>query len=218
MVLKIQILTEGSFPKDASSFCSNPSSRNTLQCQMWAVAQTKPTSSTQAGERPAENSSTSPFCTMFDCMLEKEGVVLVARVGAWKGETKCPEELQLHLPNTAFYWEKERVTSLFTSLSPLPLPQMDRCGFAGKLITDGGLKKKRGGGETSTTRLFPLQTCRWMGRPGKTGRWKTHYRCKVWRIRLRDNLRVVNFKFGGINALLSNKTQIGNKKPHENDA
>lgn len=154
MVLKIQILTEGSFPKDASSFCSNPSSRNTLQCQMWAVAQTKPTSSTQAGERPAENSSTSPFCTMFDCMLEKEGVVLVARVGAWKGETKCPEELQLHLPNTAFYWEKERVTSLFTSLSPLPLPQMDRCGFAGKLITDGGLKKKGGGGKPPPQGFF----------------------------------------------------------------
>lgn len=57
-----------------------------------------------------------------------------------------------------------------------------------------------------------------MGRPGKTGRWKSHYRCEVWRIRLRDNLRVVNFKFGGINALLSNKKQIGNKKPHEREA
>lgn len=98
--------------------------------------------------------------------------------------------------------------------SPAPNGQMWLC----RKINYRWRLKKKGGGGTSTTRLFPLQTCRWMGRPGKTGRWKTHYRCKVWRIRLRDNLRVVNFKFGGINALLSNKTQIGNKKPHENDA
>lgn len=57
-----------------------------------------------------------------------------------------------------------------------------------------------------------------MGRPGKSGRWKTHYRCEVCRIRLRDNLRAVNFNLGGINALLSNKKQIGSKKPQERNA
>lgn len=98
--------------------------------------------------------------------------------------------------------------------SPAPNGQMWLCK---KLITDGGWKKKRTPPPTPTTRLFPLQTWGWMGRPGKTGRWKTHYRCEVWRIRLKDNLRVVNFNFGGLNALLSNTKQIGNKKPHERE-
>lgn len=200
--LKIQILTEGSFPKDASSFCSNPSSRNTAVSDV--------------------GSSTDQAHKLQAALCPLPGVHWS---WGWRGlqggreMLKCPKELQSHMPNPAFYWERERVTSLLTSPSPLPLPQNGQMWLCKKLITDGGKKKKKKGNPPlSTTRLFPLQTWGWMGRPGKTGRWKTHYRCEVWRIRLKDNLRVVNFNFGGLNALLSNTKQIGNKKPHERDA
>lgn len=70
-----------------------------------------------------------------DVVLQEDAWLSTGAGGGegWRVEgerLKCPEELQLHLPNPAFYWERESVTSLFTFPSPLPLPQTDRCGFA----------------------------------------------------------------------------------------
>lgn len=125
--LKIQILTEGSFPKDASSFCSNPSSRNTAVSDV--------------------GSSTDQAHKLQAALCPLPGVHWS---WGWRGlqggreMLKCPEELQSHMPNPAFYWERERVTSLLTSPSPLPLPQNGQMWLCKKLITDAGKKKKKG--------------------------------------------------------------------------
>lgn len=140
------------------------------------------------------------------------------RAAGWKGEAKMPWGTTVtHAKSCILLGESDFTLYLPFPTSPAPNGQM---WLLQEINYRWRLKKK---GEPplphlSTTRLFPLQTWGWMGRPGKTGRWKTHYRCEVWRIRLRDNLRVVNFNFGGLNALLSNTKQIGNKKPHERDA
>lgn len=142
----------------------------------------------------------------------------MARAGEWKGKTKMPRGTTIAFAKRCILLgkgESDFTFYLAFPTSPAPYRQMWLC----KKI-NYRWRLKKGGKKTpsTTTRLFPLQTGGWMGRPGKSGRWKTHYRCEVWRIRLRDNLRAVNFNLGGINALLSNKKQIGSKKPQERNA
>lgn len=121
--MKIQILTEGSFPEDASGVCSNPSSRNTLQCQMWAAAQTKPTSSTPAELQLSAGSSTAPFCSTA---LEKG----VARAGEWKGKTKMPRGTTIAFAKRCILLgkgESDFTFYLAFPTSPAPYRQMWLC-------------------------------------------------------------------------------------------
>lgn len=121
--LKIQILTEGSFPKDASSFCRNASSRNTVVSDVGSS--TDQAHKLHTGRR---TSSTLPSALELG----------VARAAGCKGEAKMPRGTTItHAKSCILLGKGESDFTLYLPFptSPALNGQMWLCK---KLITDGG--------------------------------------------------------------------------------